>query len=254
MPQLDDNFAWSFTKLASYLECPYAFYLKYVVRKEDDVEMENAFGQYGTLGHKLLEMWAKGELREEDMAARWDELYPHYVTASFPPFPKDQPLKSFQAGLKYFSTFHGFGDIDIMEVETKFTTNIGPYLFRGIADLVYRDNATGGVVIMDHKSKSENSMKKEYKLYKKQLYLYAKHVHDVWGIFPSILKFNMFKAGTMIDIPFDKDEYDESLAWAEDVIDTAFMEDEWPAHVSSYRCSFICDARAECDAKEDTRR
>lgn len=250
---LGDDFVWSFSKLALYLDCPYAFFLKYIVRNEDDIEMENAFGQYGTLGHKLIEEWAKGELKAEDMAQEWYDRYPRYVTASFPPFPKDQPLKAFNAGWEYFKTFCGFGDIDILEVETKFETRIGSYLFHGIADLVYRDKQTGGIVIMDHKSKSQASMKKEFTLYKKQLYIYAKHVFDVWNEFPSMLKFNMFKAGMMIDIPFDKDEYESSLRWAEEVIDDAYMEGEWPAHVSSYRCSFICDARAECDAKEGSR-
>ena len=250
MPGLSSDFAWSFSKLVSYLECPRGFYLRYVDRDEDDVVMENAYGQYGTLGHKLIEEWAKGELKPEDMAKEWDERYALVVTASFPPFPKGYPLAAYKAGLAYFERFAGFGDIDILEVEEKFSTKIGAYTFHGIADLVYRDRPTGALTIMDHKSKSESSMKKDYDLYKRQLYLYAKHVLEKFGELPSMLKFNMFKAGYEIEIPFRRDEYDESLAWAEEIIDDANMETEWAAKPTSFRCQWICDMRYDCPYSE----
>lgn len=244
------GFAWSFSKLALFMDCPYAFYLRYILHPTDDTGMENAFGQYGTLGHKLIEEWAKGQLAAQDMAKEWDERYPRYITASFPPFPRDMPLKSYQAGLEYFKNFNGFGDIEILEVEEKFSINFGPHVFHGIADLVYRERDTGKLVIMDHKSKSASSMKKDFPIYKQQLYLYAAHVMEKFGDYPDVLKFNMFKAGTMIDIPFDLKDYVDALRWATDIIEEAYMTDEWEAHFNSYRCSFICDMRDECDVIE----
>lgn len=245
---LPKNFTWSFSKLTLYADCPYAFYLTYAV-PDRDMFVENAFSQYGTFGHALLESYARGQLNASDLAKEWEEHYPDHVTASFPPFPKGFALKSYEAGLEYFRNFKGFGDVEILEVEDKFRIHIGPYPFTGIADLVYRDSE-GRLTVVDHKSKSAASMKREQDIYRRQLYIYAEHVYQKYGEYPEILKFNMFKAGGEIVERFSLEEHRKALSWAQETIEEIIMEDEFPACPNSYRCQFICSVREICDSKE----
>ena len=109
-----------------------AFKLQYI----DKVTTEgNAFSDYGTLCHEILEEWAKGSLPDFALAEEYERRYDQAVVHSFPPFPKGMPQKYYDAGLAYFEGFNGFGDdIEILTVEEKFEIDIGGYIFVGIAD------------------------------------------------------------------------------------------------------------------------
>ena len=58
--------------------------------------------------------------------------------------------------------------------------------------------------MLDHKSKGKFKSKKEQAEYARQLYVYAKYVKEKYGKFPKVLIFNMFNAGELIKIPFNK--------------------------------------------------
>ena len=97
-----------------------------------------------------------------ELSDEYVKRYDNAVVHSFPPFPKGMPQKYYDAGKKYFDGFDGFGEkYEILTVEEKFEINIAGYLFVGIADLVLRDKETKEIIVIDHKSKSINSMKKE---------------------------------------------------------------------------------------------
>ena len=51
--------------------------------------------------------------------------------------------------------------MEILSVEERFELDIRGNPFVGIADLVLRDKRDGGIIVIDHKSKSMQSMKKE---------------------------------------------------------------------------------------------
>lgn len=51
---------WSFSKLERFIECPYSFYLHYIKKSDPQKEEGNAFSDYGTFAHSLLDGWAKG--------------------------------------------------------------------------------------------------------------------------------------------------------------------------------------------------
>lgn len=169
------------------------------------------------------------------------------MTHSFPPFPKGMPQKYYEAGLKYFESFDGFGDnYEIMSAEEKFELDISGYTFVGIADLVLKDKNTGGLVVIDHKSKSANSMKKELDTYRKQLYIYAAHVYQKYGVYPEKLMFNMFKEGNFIEEVFDKDMYDQTMQWVVDTIENILFETDWEAKTDGYFCKFVCSVLDSC--------
>ena len=215
-------------------------------------QTENAFAEYGILCHDLLDEWANGALSAADLANAYKERYNVAVTQPFPPFPRDMPQKYYDAGLNYFASFAGFGDKnEIMSAEEKFQLRIGAHLFAGIADLILRNRDTGAITIIDHKSKSMASMKKDMGTFRKQLYTYAAHVKDKYGEFPAMLRFNMFRDDVFLDEPFSAQAYDDTMQWIADTIDLILLEDDWLVSSSPYFCQYVCGVRHHCPVGED---
>ena len=175
--------------------------------------------------------------------AEYDEAVKHY----FPPFPKGLAGRYYDEGLQYFRSFDGFGgDMEILSVEDKFELDIRGNRFVGIADLVLRDRNTGDITVIDHKSKSMNSMKKAQYENTRQLYTYAAYVKERFGAFPTLLRFNMFRYGVNIDEPFSMKRYEETMDWIERTIAEIRAEKEWKVSSSGYFCRFICSTRLHC--------
>ena len=180
--------------------------------------------------------------------AEYDEAVKHY----FPPFPKGLAGRYYDEGLQYFRSFDGFGgDMEILSVEDKFELDIRGNRFVGIADLVLRDRNTGDITVIDHKSKSMNSMKKSQYENTRQLYTYAAYVKERFGEFPTLLRFNMFRYGENIDEPFAMERYEETMDWIERTIAQIKAEKEWKVSSSGYFCRFICSTRLHCPVGEE---
>lgn len=137
-----------------------------------------------------------------------------------------------------------------MTVEEKFEIDIGGYRFVGIADLVLRNRETGEIEVIDHKSKSMNSMKKELSVYRKQLYTYAAFVKQKFGVYPSKIRFNMFKEGIFIDEDFNEDEFHKTMDWIVETIESILLETDWMVSPSPYFCRFVCSVFDSCPAKD----
>ena len=229
-------------------QCPMAFKLQYIDHISQD---ENAFAQYGTFAHSLLEQDAKDELPDFLLASAWEEGYDDAVTRPFPPFPKGLNEKYYQQGLQYFESFSGFGEqYEVLSAEEKFELNIGGNLFVGIADLILRDKNTNEITVVDHKSKSAATMKKDLPSYRKQLYIYAAHVKEKYGVYPKYLKFNLFRENDWVTEEFDEAMFKEVMDWVVETIEKIKNEKEWKVCSSSYFCRFICGVLNDCPARE----
>lgn len=245
---IPEKFDWSFSKLSTFETCPRAFQLQYL-QDPPLPKQQNAWAEYGILCHAILEEFAKGELPVNQLTAEYKERYPDVVVHNFPPYPKGYAEKAFQQGIDYFESFSGFGDqYEVVSTEEYFHLNIGPYSFVGISDLVLRDKSTGELVVVDHKTKSESSMKNEIDLYKKQLYIYAEHVKNKYGQYPSQIQFNMIKSNQPIVEKFSAEKHEETLQWVEDTIDYIFFEQDWIAKPNQYYCRYICPVFQHCEA------
>jgi len=244
---IGNDFEWSFSKLSTFETCPYSFFLQYM-QDPPLPKQQNAWAEYGILCHSLLEEYAKGELPANCLTAEYKKRYGDVVVHNFPPFPKGYAEKAFQQGVDYFDRFTGFGEqYEVVSTEEKFRINIGAYPFVGISDLVLRNKETGNLVVIDHKTKSESSMKNELELYKKQLYVYAEHVKRKYGKPPVSIQFNMIKGDQPITESFSEEKLQETLQWAEDTIDTIIMEEDWEAKPNNYYCRYICPMFNYCE-------
>lgn len=240
------DFGWSFSKLSTFETCPRNFYLTYIEKHEN---LDNAFSNYGTLCHSVLERWALGEVLEFEMAGEYEKLYDEKMALPFPPYPKGMAGKYYEAGKIYFESFEGFGDEwEVVSAEEKFVLNIGGNKFTGIGDLVLRHKVTGELMVIDHKSKSMNSMKKELETYKKQLYIYAMYCKQKFDQYPKILRFNMFKDRAFIDEEFSMEKLNDVTRWVIESIEKIKLEMEWPVNTSQYFCQHVCGVSGHCPA------
>lgn len=234
---------WSYSKLTTFEHCALAFKLQYLDRLP---QTNNAYAEFGTLCHSILERWAMGELAEFELGNAYEAEYDQAITNPFPPFPKGLGGKYFAAGKQYFDTFAGFGAMDIIATEERFETSIDGYPFIGIVDLLLRDSATGGLVLMDHKSKSHAAMKKALPKQLRQLYLYAAFVRERHGSFPSRLILNLFREPMLLETPFDQNDYEEAVQWAKDTIAQIRTEQAWAPCKKDYFCQFLCGVAYHC--------
>ena len=188
-----------------------------------------------------------GELMSFELADVYTAEYDEAVREYFPPFPRGLAGKYYEEGLQYFKSFDGFGDhYEILSVEDKFELDIRGNRFVGIADLILRDRNTGLITVIDHKSKSMQSLKKKLFENTRQLYTYAAYVKNRFGEYPSLLQFNMFRYGKFVDEPFTMERYNETMDWIERTIDGIRSDKDWLVSSSGYFCKFICSTRDHC--------
>lgn len=260
MKHLTDNFRYSFSKLAAFKQCPMSFYLQYIDNPGADEELPGYFSQYGTLMHSILESYYKDETPAFLLADEWRSRYDDEVTIPPPPFPANFGEKNYNAAVDYLENFDGLPDgYEVLSVENKFVIRIGGYNVSGIADLVVRD-ADGNIEVWDHKTKSNASMKKEYQLYRKQLYLYALWIHEAYGVWPSKLCFNMVKDRSVIEERFDPAMVDETVSWFVDTIheiEACDALEDWTTCIADgerkepYFCRWICGCNPECSRYQE---
>jgi len=253
MKHLPSDFRWSFSKLAAFKQCKRSFYLQYIIANQED-QLESYYSQFGSFAHKLLEQYYKGEVPSFCLADEWRDGYEAAVTMPPPRFPVGLGEKYFAAAEEYFENFQDLDteQYEVLSVERKFVIDLEGYQISGIADLVLGDKSDldHGIIVIDHKSKSMNSLKKERNLYRKQLYLYALWVFQEFGQWPKRLIFNMFKEHTEIVEEFSIEEMEATKKWFLDTIheiEKADLFEDWDTNYSSYFCGQICSCAAECD-------
>ncbi len=265
MKHLPSNFRYSFSKIAAFKQCPMSFYLSYIENPGGDDELPGYFSEYGSLMHSILEGYYKNEIPIFCLADEWAERYESEVVVAPPPFPKGFGEKNYNAAIHYLENFEGLPDgFHVLSVEKKFTIDIGGYQVSGIADLVlgdhgYHENA----IIVDHKTKSMASMKKELDIYRMQLYLYAIWFKEEYGLYPKLLRFNMVKDGSNIDEPFDESMVEVTKKWFLDgihEIEACDAFENWGTCISDkdfeqakelYFCKHICGVNPSCERYQD---
>lgn len=246
-----DEMTWSFSRLSSFYQCPFGWYLKYI--EEADKPYGNFFSEFGGYCHTLLESYLNGSTQADELPQKYTQGY----NEAIPYADTYRWNESYYAdGEAYFE--YGVSDLqlyladkEIIGVEKEIRTDIAGYPFVGYVDLVIHQRGdSGGYIIVDHKSakyplkKNGEPLKgKENKWqdYQRQLYLYSKAIYEETGEYPSKLAWNFFRDGKIHEIPFNMDDYQESLKWAEDTIKRIYNESEFSPKPDIFFCDNICD-------------
>lgn len=232
-----DQTVWSFSRLRTYIECPAAFKKIYL---DLCSKVNNAFAEWGSLGHSLLEDYANGKLLEYEMEDAYYERYGEYMQHDFPP-SRGTPMseKYFNSGAIYFSEFEGFpSNWEVLGAELEAKFQIDDYQFIGFIDLLVRDKNDDRLIVVDHKSKAGFKSQQELDDYSIQPYLYSKWVYETYGEWPKELIFNMFRENEMVIVPFVEIEYQKALLWATTTITQIYEDlDFWDKIYLKYEAS-----------------
>lgn len=213
--------------------------------------VENAFAQYGTFMHDILERYATGGLEVYELCSEFVKGYSDNVTVDFPPNKYVVLRESyFNDGITYLENFDGFDDYKILAAEDEFLENVDDdFNLKGFIDLVVEDE-NGDIIIIDHKSKAKFANKLEQKKYARQLYLYSLRVFRRWGKYPKKLIFNMFRKQKIVEIAFNMADYEEAVAWMKDTVREIRRCNEYPASPDGFMCKYLCDHREICTNKD----
>lgn len=253
---------WSFSRVTTYDQCPYEWYLHYIVNDNDLYpEEENYYAQVGKYVHNVLEKVFKAELSVDDAFDYYVDHFDENVTERTSYSSMD---KTFDACADYFLDInnikHLTDGMDIVGVEKKIEFEIEGKKFIGYIDLLLKDRKDGKLIVLDHKSseypfKHDGGVKanaKSFSKYKKQLYLYSLWVKENYGEFPKLLAWNHFKdGGKLATIPFSIDEYNESIEWFKSEVSAIMADDEFNANKEFFYCNNLCSFRNCCEYKEE---
>lgn len=246
-----DTMTWSFSRLNSFYNCRYEWKLRYI----DCNKSENGFfGEYGSLIHKILEKYEKGELSLFELNDYYEEHFSKSVPHDAPPNKYvDIKQSYYEKGLDYFNNIDlDLDKYEILGVEKEVRFQIAGKDFVGYIDLLLKEKETGKIIILDHKSASIKTLKngkvsksdqEHVREFIRQLCLYAIPIIEEYGHVDE-LWWNLFKDRNWLKMPFKKEDYDEAIQWAKDTLALIENEREWlPNNSSSYYCSYLCGQR-----------
>ena len=246
---LIESMTWSHSRIGSYLQCPYQFYMKYISGM-DGAPM--FFASFGSLVHSLLAGYYSGNLSASQAETEYLIRFPKEATGVVP--SSDIRQSYFRQGwqaIKALSPIPG----KVLDVEQFVRFEIGGRPFVGFVDLVYRDD-DGALVIMDHKSatlkprskrKKPTQTDRQLDEYLRQLYLYAIPIQAKYGSYPDFLEFNCYRSGEHIKEQFQKHICDATKDWAAQTIDQIGSEKDWRPNVDWWRCKYICGYYDQCE-------
>lgn len=242
-----EDMVWSYSRLTTFEDCPYRFYLNYILHEHKEPRF---FSDYGSFIHKLMEQYLSGEMPREEMLPFYLRNFPTEIRGAAPSI--DMYRKYLNQGVQYLETF--YFPYEPVAVEKKLDFKIGKYPFTGIIDCVAMDG--DGLVILDHKSRTlsqrsgrDKPTKTDLELdkYLRQLYLYSIPVQEEFGRLPDKLVFNCFRSGEIIVEPFNTAAFDLARAWAERLIGQIIDNDVWGTSLEQWKCTYICDLTRGCE-------
>ena len=241
---------WSWTRLTSYDDCRYGWYLKYILGYEPD--KRQFFSGYGSLIHEILELWLSGKADRETLVSYYLNRFRDATEGDTP--RTDMRLRYFEDGLDYVKNLEPF-PFETVAAEKHFRANLNGAHLVGIIDLVGRD-ADGSLVIVDHKSRRLRPRSKrrvptesdrELDSYLRQLYLYALPVFAEERVFPKYLAFNCFRDRRLIKEEFDERKFEQTMNWATDKIREITENEDFSPNIDYFKCKYLCEMRNECE-------
>ena len=244
------------TDFKLYLECPYRFYLKRVLRYgsllDDEIEMTG--GAFGDVAHEVLNKFGRGKLKNSTSSTEIYSDLARKLTAhcrkQYGPSPSPAVrIQIEQLKMRFYEfSFHQARwakDYEIAFVEeptdklATIETTTGRMKISGRIDRIDRHRETGGYVILDYKTSDsgigarEAHRSKEKGTWKDlQLPVY-RHLAAVMGVEPVTDVGYIILSKKLEDIRFDLAKWSEAeLAdadqVAEDVVDGVLSERFWP--------------------------
>lgn len=228
-----DGMRWSFSSVNTYDTCPQAFKLGYL---DALPKVGNAFSDWGTFMHSLMERYLRGEVEFFELLSCYDDGIGEAMQHEFPPNRFCDLAVSYNSkGRNYLAKFEGlFDGCEILGIEQRVRLDIEGRPFVGVIDLLVKDGED--IYVVDHKSKSDFKTKKELEKYARQLYLYSLYVHEKYGKWPTKLIFHMIrKEGEQVSVPFTMEGLEEAKRWFLVSIDKIYSDADFISQPNAAR-------------------
>lgn len=200
--------------------------------------------------HELLAGFYNGELTREDMLTKFLLDFNTEVEGER---PRASTVQQYICkGANYIRSFKPI-DAQILGVEQEVRYKIEGIPFIGYIDIIAEDDH--GIFIVDHKSKELSGRSKRKKPTAsdleldemlKQLYLYAEAIRQKYGKYPYKLCFNSFRAGIMVEEPFNKSACESAKQWALDSIEQIKNAESFRPNLEFFACKNICGLNEDC--------
>ena len=248
-----DQAYWSFSRLNAFEQCPKMYELAYVKRLDG---VSNFFADFGQFVHKIYEMYARKELKRNQLLAYYKE---HWDESVVTPAPSsawvDFAASWYDKGRAAMKSPPLLREYEILGVEEMVHFKVAGEDAVGFIDLLLRRKKDGAIVILDHKSgkavkilRNGNVSKTDatrFAGYRHQLYLYSIPVIEKYGRVDS-LSWNFFNDGTTYTIPWTQEACDETVAWAENIQKAIAECKSWERCGGGFFCDYICAQRRNC--------
>lgn len=245
---------WSYSRLTSFSDCPYKWFLTYLYLDENRNPLKKQsgfFAEFGSYVHSIMEMYLSGVLEKEKLSTYYVAHFAENVRAKAP----NQKIHHnyFEQGFFYLDNLI-FPERKILGIEEHVDFVFADKPWTGFIDVVTSEDDK--LIIMDHKSRTLKPRTKRSKPtksdaelddYLRQLYVYSAAVKDNYGRYPDALEFNCFRSQIIIQEPFKLDRFYEVEDWAAKEIDSITRNNNWKPIPDYWRCNYLCDVCKECE-------
>jgi len=250
------NMVWSYSRLKSFEDCKYRWFLKYIAREDADTEL--FFASFGKFVHGILSRIYAGEITEQEALMLYLTSFREEVVGKA---SSDKVYSSYLEDGKnaVLSPKRFCGSV--VSVENRFALSVAGFPFIGFIDLLMEED--GEYIITDHKSRTlqkksgrANPTKNDLLVdeFFRQLYLYAEAVYQKYGKYPKRLILNCFRNGVVIEEEFDKDKLKEAVSWATGIIEEIAKTEDFSPSLDYFRCQYLCEMRDKCEYYELSQR
>lgn len=243
------DMTWSYSRIKSFYDCPYRWYLRYIRKLKSNEDM--FFANYGTFMHKMIEMYLKGEKTPKQLSELYLQNFKDEVKGHAP--SKQVFANYFTSGLRYLKELQPF-PYNVVAVEKRVDFAVYGIPFIGYIDLLGEKN--GNLYVIDNKSRTLKPRNKrgrvtktdeELDSYLKQLYLYSIAVEREYGKFPKALCFNCYRIPLLIEEPFSNQEYVESKIWFTNSVNEITNETDFRPNAEFFKCRHLCEMQNYCE-------
>ena len=246
---LIQDFTWSYSRISSYYNCKWKFFLRYI---RESKEREQFYSSYGKFMHQLIERFYKKELTKSEMLMEFLLGYKDNVVGTKP--PNVSGAAYIEKGVQYLRAFEPF-PYEMVDVEKEVNFTVEGIPFTGFIDFLGKDE-NGDFVIIDNKSRDlkprsgrakPTTKDKELDQMLRQLYIYAIAVKEIYGKWPVALCFNCFKNQQFIIEEFDMNKCEEATQWVVDSVHEIEENMNWDGEYDFFTCNYICGLNHKCE-------
>ncbi|MDR1474813.1 MAG: PD-(D/E)XK nuclease family protein [Endomicrobium sp.] len=233
------EFKISYSRINTYLFCPYKYKLVYLDNLHIPVNPSITFGH---ILHKTLEQFhAKKDQSKDALFECYDKSWKNDGFND-----PQQIFEYYQRGIKIFENYYiSFCQAkpEVLYVEKSFDTNIGKYKFVGIIDRIDR-HTEGTYEVIDYKTHArvwqQERIDKDL-----QLSFYAYACKNIFGFNPDKISVYFLSDNRKVYTKRTKEDINNAIDIALDVAEKIAIENFDP---DLSKCS-ICDFRFKCNTE-----